>query len=152
MKTIPYLSFDGDCAEAFRFYAELLGGEVQAMISHGDSPIADQVPPEWHPRIMHAYLVADDVVLMGGDRPPGWENGTTGFSVLLHVDSAEDAERIYGAFLEGGEATMPMERTFWAERFGMVTDRYGTPWMVKYEGSVRYVPESPNPNPVGAGP
>jgi PhnB protein len=146
MKSIPYLSFDGECAEAFRFYADVLRGEVQAMISHGDSPIAGEVPPQWHPRIMHAYLVADEVVLMGGDRPPGWEDGARGFSVSLHVDSAEEAERIYGALLEGGEVTMPMERTFWAERFGMLVDRYGVPWMVNYEGSVQYVPETPTPS------
>lgn len=144
MKTIPYLSFDGDCATAFRFYADVLGGEVQAMISHGESPIAGEVPPEWHSRIMHAYLVAGDVALMGGDRPPGWEDGTRGFSVSLHVDSAEDAERIFGALLEGGEVTIPIERTFWAERFGMLVDRFGTPWMVNYEGSVQYEPESPS--------
>lgn len=145
MKTIPYLSFEGDCAEAFQFYADVLEGEVQAMISHGDSPIAGEVPSEWHSRIMHAYLVAGEVVLMGGDRPPGWEPGTSGFSVALHVDSAEDAERIFQALGEGGEVTMPMARTFWAERFGMLVDRYGTPWMVNFEGSVRYVPESPDP-------
>lgn len=147
MKTIPYLNFDGDCAEAFRFYADVLQGELQAMISHGDTPMAGEVPPDWHPLIMHAYLVADDVVLMGGDRPPGWETGTQGFSVSLHVDSAEDAERIFGRLVEGGEVTMPMERTFWAERFGMLVDRFGTPWMVNYEGSVQYA--SPTPTPAG---
>jgi PhnB protein len=118
---------------------------VIAMISHGDSPIAGEVPAEWHPRIMHAHLVADEVVLMGGDRPPGSEEAPRGFCVSLHVDSAEEAGRIYGALLEGGAVAMPMERTFWAERFGMLVDRYGTPWMVNYEGSVRYAPDSPTP-------
>jgi PhnB protein len=142
MKIIPYLSFGGDCADAFRFYADVLRGKIGALVSHGDSPIAGEVPPEWHPRIMNAYLVADGVELMGGDSPPGSDHPVRGFSVSLHVDSVEEAERIYGALLEGGTATMPMEPTFWAERFGMLVDRFGTPWMVNYEGAVRYEPPS----------
>jgi PhnB protein len=146
MKTIPYLSFDGNCREAFRFYAELLRGEVQAMISHGDSPIASEVPAEWQDRIMHAYLVADEVVLMGGDVPSGTEHHPSGFSVSLHVDRAEDAERIWAALLEGGQVRMPLEQTFWAERFGMLVDRFGTPWMIGCTGDAAQGQE-----PAGAG-
>jgi PhnB protein len=143
MKTIPYLNFDGDCRQAFRFYAEVLGGEVQAMISHGDSPMAGEVPAEWHDRIMHAYLVAGDVVLMGGDMPPGPSQQSGGICISLHVDSADDADRIWAALRDGGTETMPFDQTFWAERFGMLVDRFGTPWMVNYEGSVSYRPDAP---------
>lgn len=137
MKTIPYLSFAGDCAEAFRHYAALLGGRVTGMITHGESPIADQVPADWHPRIMNAHLVAGEVELMGGDSPPG-SGAPAGFSLSLHLDSAEEAERIFTGLAEGGTVAMPLGPTFWAEKFGMLTDRYGTPWMVNYEGSVVY--------------
>jgi PhnB protein len=143
MKTIPYLGFNGTCAEAFRFYADVLNGELQALIANGDAPNADTIPPEWHARIMHAYLVADDVVLMGGDTPPDYDRTPSGFCVHLSVDSAAEADRIYDAFRDGGRVTMPMETTFWAERFGMLVDRYGTPWMVSYEGAVRYEPAAP---------
>lgn len=146
MKTIPYLSFDGDCADAFRFYADVLRGDVAALITHGDSPMADQFPPDWHDRVMHACLMAGEVVLFGGDRPPGDAGQATGFSISLHVDSADDASRIFAALADGGSVTVPLEPSFWAERFGMVVDRFGTPWMVNYEGSVSYVPGTAAPD------
>jgi PhnB protein len=140
MRLIPYLSFDGRCAEAFHHYAEVLRGEVKGIVTHGDVPGADQFPPELHPRVMNAYLVAGDLELMGADVPPGTEHRPQGFSLSLHPDSREDAERLWAALLDGGEVVMPMETTFWAERFGMLTDRFGTPWMVNFEGSVHYRP------------
>lgn len=140
MKATPYLSFDGDCADAFRFYADVLGGEVMALIAHGDTPMAEQFPPEWHARIMHGHLVAGDVVLFGGDRFPGDGGQTSGFCISLHVDTAADADRIFDALADGGSVTVPLAASFWAERFGMLVDRFGTPWMINYEGSVAYVP------------
>lgn len=142
MKTIPYLNFDGDCADAFRFYADVLGGEVKAMITHGDSPMAGEVPADWHHLVMHAYLQAGDVELFGGDEPPGYAAPRGGFMISLHVDSAADADRIFAALAEGGNVTMALDRTFWAERFGMLVDRFGTPWGIGYEGSVRYAQDA----------
>jgi PhnB protein len=143
MKTIPYLNFDGDCREAFHFYAEVLGGEVQGMISHGESPIAGEVPAEWHDQILNAYLVAGDIELMGSDVPPGADHRPGGIHISLHVDSASEADRIWAALKDGGTETMPFGQTFWAERFGMLVDRFGTPWMINYEGSVSYRPDAP---------
>jgi PhnB protein len=143
MKTIPYLNFDGDCRDAFHFYAELLGGEVQGMISHGESPIAGEVPAEWHDRILNSYLVAGDIELMGSDVPPGADHRPGGIHLSLHVDSASEADRIWAALKDGGMETMPFGPTFWAERFGMLVDRFGTPWMINYEGSVSYRPDAP---------
>jgi PhnB protein len=142
MRTIPYLGFNGDCAEAFRFYADVLRGEVMALITHGDTPAAEHVPPDWHARIMHAHLEAGDVVLFGGDSPPGDATATSGFAILLDVDSADEAERIFAALADGGRVTMPLEQSFWAERFGMLVDRFGTPWMLNYEGAVSFVPST----------
>lgn len=133
MRVIPYLNFDGQCAEAFRFYERVLGGTIEAMMTHGDSPIAGDVPSEWHDRIMHARLVVRGQVLMGSDSPPGHHHTPQGMSVSLHVDDPADAERIFHALAEDGTVTMPIQRTFWAERFGMLVDRFGTPWMVNCE-------------------
>ena len=133
MKTIPYLTFDGRCAEAFRYYGGILGAEPELM-THGDSSIAGEVPGNWHNCILHARLEADGAVVMGSDRPPKDAGGAQGMSVSLHTDSAEEAERIFDALADGGRVTMPIGKTFWAERFGMLVDRFGIPWMVNFEG------------------
>lgn len=130
MQVTPYLNFDGQCAAAFRFYEQLLGGRLEAMMTHGDSPIAEEVPPEWHDRILHARLALRDQVLMGSDSPPGFHERPQGLHVSLQIEDPSDAERVFEALAEDGEVTMPMQRTFWAVRFGMVIDRFGTPWMI----------------------
>jgi PhnB protein len=129
MKIVPYLNFDGQCAEAFRFYEQVLGGKLE-LITHGNSPIAGEVPAEWGDRVMHACLTAGDQTLMASDSPPGQHAKPQGIYVSLHVDRAEDAERIFGELAEQGQVTMPLGPTFWAQRFGMCVDRFGTPWMV----------------------
>ena len=133
MQITPYLTFNGNCAEAFRFYAESLGGTIEMMMSHGESPIAAQVPKEWHSAIMHARLKVGDAVLMASDAPPEQGQTPEGFSVSLGVDTPAEAERIFEALAEGGTVRMPLQQTFWAARFGMVVDRFGIPWMVNCE-------------------
>lgn len=130
MRVVPYLNFDGNCAEAFRFYAEVLGGTIEAMTTHGETPIAEQVPPEYHDRVLHARLVVRDQVLMGSDSRPDLHERPQGMSVSLQIGDPADAERIFNALAEGGEVTMPYQETFWAAGFGMLTDRYGVPWMI----------------------
>lgn len=129
MRFIPYLSFDGQCREAFEFYAKVLDGDLRGVITHGETPIANEVPPDWADRVINAYLVADGAELMGADAPPG-SPPAAGFSVSIHVDDEARARRIFEAFADGGSVMMPIEPTFWAKLFGMVTDRYGTPWMI----------------------
>ena len=129
MRFIPYLSFDGTCREAFDFYARVLDGEIKAMISHGETPVADKVPADWKDRIINAYLIADGAELMGADGPPG-STGPSGFSLSIMLDDEARAQRVFAALSEGGSVKMPLEPTFWARLFGMVTDRYGTPWMI----------------------
>ncbi len=133
MQLNPYLLFNGQCEAAFKFYARCLGGKIEMAMTHGESPMADQVPPEWRSKIMHARMAAGDMVLMGSDAPPDRYEKPQGFSVSLSVDSPAAAERIFRALEESGTVRMPLQETFWALRFGMVTDRFGIPWMVNCE-------------------
>ena len=129
----PYLFFNGQCEAAFKFYAELLGGKIIAMMTHAGTPAENQVPPEWREKIIHARMVIGDQLLMGSDAPPGHFQPPQGFSVSLMVDNAEDAERIFHTLAESGTVKMPLQKTFWAIRFGMLVDRFGIPWMVNCE-------------------
>lgn len=125
-----YLGFDGTCREAFAFYERLLGGKIKTMMRTGDTPMADQTPADWQDRIMHAYLEVGDAALMGGDAPPGQYERPQGFNVAITFEDTAEAERVFTALADGGTVRMPFRATFWAERFGMVTDRFGTPWIV----------------------
>ena len=130
MQLNPHLSFNGQCEEAFNFYQQCLGGTIQIMMTHGDSPIADQVPSEWRGKILHATLIVGETTLMGADVPPDHYQKPTGFSIGIQINDAADAERIFRSLSESGTVTMPLQQTFWATRFGMVVDRFGIPWMI----------------------
>ncbi|MBH3337883.1 VOC family protein [Pseudomonas mendocina] len=130
MKIHAYLMFDGQCEEAFNFYAELLGGKLELM-RFGESPDAGEVPPEFHDRVMHVCLTAGDQVLMASDTIPQYPHeGIKGCSISLQVDNVPEAERLYEALSAGGEVQMELQATFWATRFAMLTDRFGVPWMI----------------------
>ncbi len=135
MQVNAYLSFNGNCAEAFQFYEKTLGGTIEFLMTHGEAPGAEELPAGWRNMVMHARLAAGGQVLLGSDSPPDDYEKPQGITVSLQVDSAAEAERIFDAFADGGTVSMPMEQTFWAERFGMVTDRFGTPWMINFEGN-----------------
>jgi len=130
MKLNTYLNFNGRCQEAFEFYQKVLGGTIPMMMTHRDSPASASVGPEWQDKIMHTRLIVGDNVLMGSDSPPEYFSAPAGFSVCVVLDSVEDAQRVFNAFAEGGTVGMPFEETFWAAGFGMVTDKFGIPWMV----------------------
>ena len=129
----PYLTFDGDCEAAFKVYAKVLGGKIVAMMPHEGTPAETHVPAEWRKKILHARLVFGDSVLMASDAPPGRFEKMQGFSVSLVMKDPAEAERIFNAFADGGTVRMPLGETFWAVKFGMLTDRFGTPWMVNCE-------------------
>jgi PhnB protein len=133
MKIDPYLNFNGQCEEAFRFYERVLGGRIETMMTHENTPIAGEVPPGWEGKILHARLIVGDQVLMGSDSPPESYAKPQGLYVSLHVDQPADGERIFQALADRGTVTMPFEKTFWAARFGMLVDRFGTPWMINCE-------------------
>lgn len=129
-----YLNFDGQCKEALEHYAQVLGGKIAFMMTFGESPMADQVSADSRNRVMHASLVMADGVLMGSDAPIGHPiEKPQGFAVSLSVDNAAEAERIFAAFADGGTVDMPLSQTFWAHRFGMLTDRFNIPWMISCE-------------------
>ncbi|MGH9355155.1 MAG: VOC family protein [Terriglobia bacterium] len=133
MQMNPYLTFNGGCEAAFKFYEQCLGGKIEAMMTHAGTPAAEHVPPEWRTKILHARLIVGDEVLMGSDAPPEHYEKPQGFSVSLQIKDPADAERIFHALAENGKVQMPLQKTFWAARFGMLVDRFGTPWMINCE-------------------
>jgi PhnB protein len=130
MQLIPYLNFNGQCEAAFKLYEKTLGGKIQAMMRHGDSPIAGEVPASWHDSILHAYMTVGDAVLMGSDAPPDQYQKPGSNYVSIMIDDPVEAERIFNTLAENGTVQMPFEQTFWAARFGMCVDQFGTPWMI----------------------
>ena len=166
MHTSAHLHFKGDCREAFRFYAEVLGGRIVFAMTYGESPAAEQTPPQLRDRIIHARLdlgespaaeqtppeIRDWIIharldlgeqfLLGCDTPLDRYHAPQGFNVMLAVDQPVDAERVFRALAENGTVTMPFQETFWAKRFGMCTDRFGIPWMVNCAKPLEAVPGS----------
>jgi PhnB protein len=133
MQLNPYLLFNGNCEEAFKCYAQVLGGKIEAIMPYEGTPAAERIPPEWQQKVLKARLTVDGQVLMGSDGPPpgqGAYQPPQGFSVSLQNKNAAEAERIFRALAENGQVRMPIQQTFWAERFGMCVDRFGVPWMI----------------------
>jgi PhnB protein len=133
MQTNPYLYYSGNCEAAFKFYAAALGGKILAMVTHAETPAAAQTAPEWQQKIIHARIALGDTVLMASDAPPGRQAPMSGFSVTLNVAEPAEAERLFHTLADGGTVGMPIQETFWAKRFAMLTDRFGTPWMINCE-------------------
>jgi PhnB protein len=130
ISTNTYLNFPGTCAEAFKTYEKILGGKIIAMMKAEN---AEMGGPDFVGMIMHARMTVGDGLIMGSDAPPSRYKTPQGFSVSVMVDTPAEADRIYAALAEGGTQTMPIAETFWALRFGMCQDRFGTPWMVNCE-------------------
>ena len=133
MKINSYLTFNGDCEAAFKFYEKCLGAKIQMMMPHEGSPMANEVPANWKNKILHASLLVGEQQLMGSDAPPDRYRKTQGFSISINVNDVAEAERIFRELSEGGSVQMPLGETFWAVRFGMFVDRFGIPWMVNCE-------------------
>src|SRR5262245_30029861 len=134
MQMNPYLSFKGDCEAAFKFYEQSLGAQLGSMFRYGGAPLAGDVPADWSDKVMHASLTLGGQELMGGDVAPDQYRAPQGFSLSLQVQSAVEADRVFPQLAEGGRVVVPLAKTFWAERFGMVVDRFGVPWMINCEG------------------
>ena len=129
-----YLTFDGTCAEAMRFYENVLGGKMQSMMTFGESPMAAETPPAQANRIMHASLLVGDNALMASDSMPGHPYpGMHGFSLSLNYPTTAAARVVYEALTSGGKVIMPLQKTFWAEGFAMLVDRFGVPWMINVD-------------------
>ncbi len=131
MQVTTHLAFSGNCKIAFETYAKLLGGKITFMMTQGESPMADQVPPAMKDKIMHAALeVPGGGVIQGADHPEGKEAKPHGFSVCVTVKDAAEAERIFKGLSEGGKVQMEFQKTFWSPGFGMCIDKFEVPWMV----------------------
>src|SRR5437773_9897753 len=135
MQLNPYVNFDGQCEEAFKFYEQVLGGKITFMMTWGEMPGADQFPAETHKLIMHATLSVGDDVLMGADSPPGRYQPAKGMNVSIHPKDIAEGERIFNALSANGTVQMPFEKTFWSPGFGMCVDQFGIPWMVNCEAA-----------------
>jgi len=133
MQVNTYLSFNGECEAAFKFYEQCLGGRIAAMFRYEGTPLAATVPADWSDKVMHASVVVDGQELMGADVAPEQYEPPKGISLSLNLGTAAEAERVFGEFADGGRIVQPLERTFWSERFGMVIDRFGVPWMINCE-------------------
>ena len=132
---IPYLAFNGQCADAMRFYERALESRLEILMSNGESPMAAYCPVEDHGRILHARLILPGGgVLMAGDCPKTMPyDGIRGVSITLNYDTVAEAERAFKALSEGGSVTMAMQPAFWAKAWGMLVDRFGTPWIINGE-------------------
>lgn len=135
MQLIPYLGFNGNCAEAMRFYETAFGGKLEILMSGAESPMAAQIPKEMASRIVHARLaLKDGGYLYGGDAPMQMPfQGIHGVSMTLNFATVAQAQRMFDTLSVGGKVSMPMAPSFWARTFGMCTDRFGTPWIVNGE-------------------
>ncbi|HEX9981162.1 MAG TPA: VOC family protein [Flavobacterium sp.] len=135
----PYLTFNGNCEEAFNFYKSAFGGDFPYIGKYKDMPQMDGQQPlsaEEGEKIMHVTLPIGDTMLMGSDSSDAYGHATVmgnNISVSINADSREEADRISKALSEGGKVTMPMADTFWGAYFGMWTDKFGINWMMNYD-------------------
>jgi PhnB protein len=127
------IAFDGRCEAAFRFYERCLNGTISYMLTWGASAAAAEAPADWREKIYHATLKIGDAAITGGDLPPGRYEQPKGFSFLLGMNDAAGAERVFQALAENGRIQMPLQKTFWANRFGVVVDQFGISWSINCE-------------------
>ena len=133
MEVNPYLMFNGNCAEALKFYEQALGAKTLFSMPFAGSPACDTVPAEWGDKVLHATLEIGDTKVMASDAPPGHYQAPQGISVSLSLKDPAKGEEIFKALSENGQVQMPYQPTFWAAGFGMCVDRFGIPWMVNVE-------------------
>lgn len=129
MDASTYLNFNGQCEDAFAFYAKTFGGKIEALMRWSDMP-GGPANAEMANKVMHVHLKIGATSILGSDAPPSHYSRPQGYSVALGVDSNADAERIFAALSDGGKVNMALTETFFAHSFGQVVDRYGIPWMV----------------------
>jgi PhnB protein len=129
---IPYLSFNGNCRQAMQFYEKALDATLEALVTNGDAPMAEACPPEARDKIMHACLnFKDGGALYAGDCPPRMAfEATKGIAITMNYPTVAEATHRFNALADGGTVQMPLAPMFWAKIFGMVTDRFGTPWII----------------------
>jgi PhnB protein len=133
MKLNTYLNYGGNCAEAFRFYEEHLGGKIGMLMTHDQAPDQSNVKPEWAKAVLHASITIGNTILMASDVPLERFQPMRSVYLSLSVDSDAEAERVSALLADGGQVFMPMAETFFASRFGQLRDKFGTSWMILHE-------------------
>jgi PhnB protein len=133
MNVRTYLNFGGNCAEAFRFYEQNLGGKIGFMMTFGQMPDPSQGPPGMENGVLHAQIEVAGITILASDVPPDRFQPIRSAYLCLSAESDADAERVYGLLSDGGEVSMPIQETFFATRYGILRDRFGTLWMVIHE-------------------
>jgi len=133
MRLHTYLNYGGNCADAFKFYERHLGGTITMMMKHGEAPDQSQVKPEWKDAVLHARMTIGGTEISAADVPPDRFQPMRSAYLSLSVDSSQEAERVYALLTEGGQIFMPIQETFFAFRFAMLRDKFGTSWMLLHE-------------------
>ncbi|HVH66386.1 MAG TPA: VOC family protein [Gemmatimonadales bacterium] len=131
MRINPYLSFDGRCEAALKFYERCLGGKVVYTMTYAQAPTAPEAPSGWASKIYHATFSLGDQTFGAADAAPGSYRSPQGFSLNLEIDAPAEADRIFALLSDNGTVQMPVQETFWAFRFGVLTDQFGTPWIIQ---------------------
>jgi PhnB protein len=126
----PYLSFNGDCEQAFDLYKSVFGGEYQGLMRWGDNPDCAEMPADQKSQVMHVALPIGNTVMMGSDSPMGPVERGSAYSVAIGSNDLGETEKIFNGLAEGGQVTMPLQKTFWGATFGMLTDKFGVTWMI----------------------
>ena len=130
MQLHTYLNYGGNCEEAFKFYAKHLGGKITMLMRHGEQPDGHNVPAEWARAVLHARMNLGETELLGADIPPDRFQPIRSAYLSLTLGSDQEADRVFALLSEGGQIFMPMQETFYASRFAMLRDRFGTSWML----------------------
>ena len=130
MRVQPYLFFDGRCDEALQFYRDAIGARIVMTMRWKDSPDQSMTTPANADKIMHAQFEVGDTVVMASDGRNGGQPDFKGFALSVIAGTEDEADRLFSALSAGGAVTMPMAKTFFSPRFGMLTDRFGVGWMV----------------------
>ena len=129
MELATYIFFNGNCSDAVKFYEKHLGAKVAMMMRNADAPPEAKMPGG-SDMVMHVRMTIGQNILLASDCPPDMFDKPQGFRVMYGVEKAAEGERVFNALSEGGSVQMPYQKTFWAHRFGMCTDKFGIPWMI----------------------
>lgn len=133
MKLHAFLNYNGNCEQAFRFYEKHLGGKITAMMTNGESPDHANAPANWSDKILYARMTIGDTELMASDATPERFEPIRGAYLSLTVSSSEEAEKVHALLADGGQVFMPMAETFFAHRFSVLRDKFGTSWMIIHQ-------------------
>ena len=133
MQLYPHLTFNGQCEAAFKFYADCLHGQTTFMMTYENTPTEMQAPPNWRTKVSHATFAVGDCMFSGSDPVPGKYQPPQGFALQFNLNDPAEAERIFQELAEKGTVQTPLQETFWALRFGTLTDQFGIMWLINCE-------------------